>query len=602
MGLEDIAREMVRTDRIDFDELFPEYGWQIEATQSGARFLVPVVGRRGGKTWWAAKTLIKRAWENKGDYMIVIPQWSQGDMTWKYAMQLLRQNWSKMVHKIRYDKREIELKNGSYVVWKSADNPDCYDDQTEVLTKRGWVLFENMNEFDEVITRNDNGEYEWKKPKRYIKQYYEGPMFRYKNKKMDLLVTPNHKFLVDNRYGKEVFKEISDPSIMNCRIPHNGVYRPTKSYNIDDDDCAMLGIFLAGGSTYGCCGEDRNNKHKYDVKFCQIPGIKGENGNKGNVREDFKKILLRKGYNPHECKIGLTVINKELHTKYFKLGNKYTKYIPDEYKDLPKEQLEILLEWMMKGDGYTHKGVDYYSTVSKKLADDVQEIAIKMGRTATIRLKHNKGGYLKGRYIWPSNIYEVVIYKNKYSYFKSGKENFVSVENEYSGNIYCLEVENHCFWVRRNDKVCLSGNSLRGYGPAGVIFDEFRYVKEEAWQIMRPSLLDTRAWCIFISTPAGKNNLFYKFWKRGMDDNEKDWWACGHRNPDRGIPTYDNPFLQDSDMDKLKEDMNEQMVDQEIEAMFLDDVGKALRVPGEIIGASEWRTEPDPSKQLCHGR
>lgn len=267
MSLEDIARDLVQSELIDFDTEFPEYGWQLDASSSMSRFVVPVVGRRGGKTWWAAKKMMERAWKTKGDYMVVVPQFSQGDMTWKYAMNILRKNWSKIVHKIRYDKREIEMKNGSFVMWKSADNPD----------------------------------------------------------------------------------------------------------------------------------------------------------------------------------------------------------------------------------------------------------------------------------------------------------------------------------------------SLRGYGPNGVIFDEFRYVKEEAWQILRPALMDTRGWAIFISTPAGKNNLFYKFWKRGMDEHNRAWWSCGYRNPDRGVPTYENPYLEDTDIAEIKEDMNEQMILQELEARFLDDVGKALKVPGDIIGASEWLDGPEDGKQYVMG-
>src|SRR5208337_1654164 len=43
--------------------------------------------------------------------------------------------------------------------------PFCYDSETEVLTKRGWLSFGDLNETDEVATVNQHGlHFQWQQP------------------------------------------------------------------------------------------------------------------------------------------------------------------------------------------------------------------------------------------------------------------------------------------------------------------------------------------------------------------------------------------------------------------------------------------------------
>ena len=114
-----------------------------------------------------------------------------------------------------------------------------------------------------------------------------------------------------------------------------------------------------------------------------------------------------------------------------------------------------------------------YYTVSKRLADDIQEIALKCGYVSTIRVRKTKPCKLKnGRIIQGGTpIYEVII---------SGKQKVVEVDYTrnlryarkrnietrcyvgyavYSGYVYCAEVPTHIIYVRRNGKPVWCGNS-----------------------------------------------------------------------------------------------------------------------------------------------
>jgi len=72
----------------------------------------------------------------------------------------------------------------------------CYDEETEVLTDSGWKKFSKIHYSDKICTLNIATEkIEYQKPQRIFTSGYEGRMYRLKTKRVDLLVTPNHKLL-----------------------------------------------------------------------------------------------------------------------------------------------------------------------------------------------------------------------------------------------------------------------------------------------------------------------------------------------------------------------------------------------------------------------
>lgn len=87
-------------------------------------------------------------------------------------------------------------------------------------------------------------------------------------------------------------------------------------------------------------------------------------------------------------------------------------------------------------------------------------------------------------------------------------------------------------------------DSLRGAGIEGVILDEYAFMKPDVWEeIIRPMLLDSRGWAIFISTPNGFNH-FYELSE--VAKNKKNW-EYFHAT------TYDNPYIDAEELDIEKE-------------------------------------------------
>lgn len=51
-------------------------------------------------------------------------------------------------------------------------------------------------------------------------------------------------------------------------------------------------------------------------------------------------------------------------------------------------------------------------------------------------------------------------------------------------------------------------DSIVGTNPIGIVFSEFSVHKVEAWNYLRPILLENDGWAIFNGTPRGKNHLY----------------------------------------------------------------------------------------------
>ncbi|BAU23163.1 anaerobic ribonucleoside-triphosphate reductase [Caldimicrobium thiodismutans] len=212
-----------------------------------------------------------------------------------------------------------------------------------------------------------------------------------------------------------------------------------------DDWLKLLGIWLSEGSTDN---ENIAPSHGYRVTITQ----KNE-----KIRKEIKELLNSLPFNYYEEGPNFVICNKQLWSYLRKFRNTYTKFIPKEIKNLSKRQLKILFDWMVKGDGYIRKstGQIIYWTASDKLAEDFQEIVLKIGYISTIK-KIKKTLKIKGKQVHSNGVWEISIQKSKDYRFR--KHNIR--KEYYKGKVYCVEVPNHIIMVRRNGKSTWCGNSI----------------------------------------------------------------------------------------------------------------------------------------------
>lgn len=331
----------------------------------------------------------------------------------------------------------------------------CYDSQTEILTREGWKLFADLSGEEEVATRSATGQFEWQVPTEWHAYRAKGKMIHFTGRSVDICVTPNHRMLVRcdrHRQQKETSDCYSKEQILEARqlvgqrdyvVPvtsqWTGSNRLVSIEGCDVADFAkFFGLYLAEGSASGTKGS-KYKAHK--VAIAQTAASK----HFGEISELIARMpwkFMRRGESfVHE--------SKRIHSIFAFLGNSSQKFIPEQFKDLPAALLADMWEWYVKGDGSTNiigkKKKKFCSafTLSKRLADDWQEVLQKIGYQASIRpclTPKGKQGY----------IIRALLSKHRKL---RGKE------IAYWGKVYCVTVPNGTVYVRRNGNAAWSGNS-----------------------------------------------------------------------------------------------------------------------------------------------
>jgi len=345
---------------------------------------------------------------------------------------------------------------------------ECFDEKTEILTENGWKYFKDLVKEDAVCTlAPSTGKIEYQIPTKYISDDYSGKMIRFKSNKYDLLVTPNHRVPIwgeDNTldfvYAEDfksymrvpknihswVGKDVEKFILPSINRKWNTGFRAVEKFYPEieilmEDWLSFLGIWLSEGRTVK---EARNyNTYIYQntdsacyEELCLL----------------FERLPFKVHKNLDGKKCRWCISNLQLYDYLSVIGNTYNKYIPRDYFTLSTKQLNVLLYWLMLGDGTDNYEDNYtylYSTVSRQLADDLQELFLKVGNVANIYTrKDNRSVNYKDVY---------TINRSSTLTYKIQEKNIN--EEHYNGKIYCVDVPNHTLFVRRNGKSTWSGNS-----------------------------------------------------------------------------------------------------------------------------------------------
>jgi hypothetical protein len=134
-------------------------------------------------------------------------------------------------------------------------NANCYSDDTEVLTDRGWLRFAEVDiSSDRFATRNPaTAAFEWQSADRYYEADSDGIMYHAATRNVDLLVTGGHRLLVNRlpkgcpgvRHGSEWLVHAEDLYEYQSALPGGGagVRCPvTSTWSAPDLECFTLPV------------------------------------------------------------------------------------------------------------------------------------------------------------------------------------------------------------------------------------------------------------------------------------------------------------------------------------------------------------------------
>lgn len=350
----------------------------------------------------------------------------------------------------------------------------CYKKGAEVLTSQGWKYIENVKIGEKIPSLNiDTKEVEFTEVKTVIDKNYNGKMIKFKNYHIDLIVTPNHKILCHkskgaNKYYPLILVEASKIKNKHFRMKRNCVWKGVKKHkwtipvftnNINyikkekqlpiNNFLKFLGYYISEGNS------DKNNNRIYLAQE-----------KTGKARKGMKNCLEELKLNYTEAIKGFNIYDKQLVNEIKRIvpGYSFEKRIPRIILNLDKTHLIHLFNGLMEGDG--HKKGNVYYTSSKGLADDFQEMLVKLGYAGTLKVYNRIGrkalnGFSRHKeYI--ISISTDLRKKNTLMPRFNHHKNFggKGVEIDYKGNIVCLELKkNHTMLIRNNGRVVWSGNS-----------------------------------------------------------------------------------------------------------------------------------------------
>jgi hypothetical protein len=381
---------------------------------------------------------------------------------------------------------------------KQKELPKPFYEDAMVLSENGWKNLKDIEKDEKLHTLNySTKEIELQPIQEKTENEISEEMYWIYGRNINTLVSPEHQFLLIDRYGKEGFFKVED--IFNERTKYGHSYIPKSgnwnvvtpefytlkgienvpkkgNYVIDPEMdsfidykvfAQFLGIWLAEGYT--------QKNSKTSVSICQ---------KKEPIKEKIRELLSKfpkemkwsENENTNETEKGISIFT----IRDFRLAsllkenfgtNCYNKKIPQEFKNLSSELLNEIIYWFNLGDGrfntIKQTGKDgivrtfYCRNVfssSKQLILDLNEILLKSGSCGNLTtLIINKDVSIRNRIVKAENIqplYELNIGKTKGIHLDKrflkiekvkapqAKKTSIKIKND---SVYCLD-NGKAFW------------------------------------------------------------------------------------------------------------------------------------------------------------
>jgi len=345
---------------------------------------------------------------------------------------------------------EDAAKSAGLIRFLIKNRHGCYDEQTEVLTCQGWKRWPDVDGTESFATLSTDDRITYQRPLQLIVKDFSGPMIGIRMSHVDALVTPDHRMLASRRlqphrqsYG---LVPASDFIAASHRVRMGGGTWEGLGVTVEPARAALLGFFIGDGNAKNGGTPTFRLRKRREIEYLRRNAAAAGFGISFDGRdryylladEDFR-LLVKGSYTEADEKC---IPADVLH---------YWGYAA----------LQALLDGLMNSDGsVSETGKETYSTTSRKLADQVQELAVKCGRAAVLR---DRPFDSDSAHFGKKPRYELTIYRSRNMEPKVGwtfRDRLEQVTMEpYRGKVYCVTVPNGTLYVRRNGKPMWCGNS-----------------------------------------------------------------------------------------------------------------------------------------------
>ena len=360
-------------------------------------------------------------------------------------------------------KDEMDESDEGLIRFLMRDRHGCYDDATDVLTDSGWIRWPEVSGEELFATVSPVGTLEYQPALRLVRKELRGHMIGFKGMSIDLLVTPDHRVLTS---GMTTRQGRTDP-VFSLGPAHGVLWKSHRhvatatwsgpaSASLTFDRMAipakpllrLVGFFIGDGNLH-----PRANHIVFNLR-------------KEREIAFLYRTAAEAGFEVKRWQSGLAIaIGSELRELIADCYDEHEKVIPRRLLVLGPELLAALYEGLLESDGSRSvrpSGTERqtYYTTSKKLADDVQELALKLGRSATVRPHAFTvgDGHFGRRPRWRVTISSPRNSRPGLCRTRADADNQMGVE-QYDGVIHCVEVPHGTLYVRRNGYPVFCGNT-----------------------------------------------------------------------------------------------------------------------------------------------
>lgn len=379
-----------------------------------------------------------------------------------------------VIYNKSYD--EIEIKDDSVIY--------CFDKETEILTKNGWKNIGDCTLEDYCLSREPNtSKLEWVKVVNLISYHYNGKMYKYNGKNVDLCVTPNHRMFVSKLHTRKyIYNDEFIKAEDLYKTPSTSRFISSGGIWNNKDDYEFIEI----------CGD------KFDkLKFARLFGIfltDGSVNNQGAITISQSKPKMCELIENllTDLQIKFSIYETRINSKTYYICRKYLPFFQQFYlkenRHIPKDilnwdvkYLKELLNGILDGDSDDERRRIIIG--SKSLVNDIQEICYKCGFSSCYKKVDGKKSWLESenRYINANKPYYLVSVNNK-RYLNVIKNNQKYID--YDDIVNCVTLEKwHTVLVRRNGKCIWCGQCDIPYKSTNKyeISKDFDYEKFYSW-------------------------------------------------------------------------------------------------------------------------
>jgi hypothetical protein len=390
----------------------------------------------------------------------------------------------------------------------------------EVLTPTGWRDIKTMQVGDAVFTVKPDGHMVEGRVGQVHSVHFDGELVRASARGFSLVCTPDHRvakvygskepgMLWTNAGGKPFslvrFDEMPGQVTVLRSVKWAGQRyesvtippsdrRATKSQPTTvsgDLFFEFMGWFLSEGSA-----GPPTDKSRVSISQTKPEG-----------RDQIRDLLKRMGLRFQEVAKDFVFSSPAWADYLRQFGKCYNKFVPTWMKAASQDQLALLFRALMAGDGHWQSpdGGGYYTT-SRQLADDVSEIALKLGYVIKETRRRRPPAVMLGRGAKTTfaTAYEVRIKRiksggtelltgnHRYKVGTETKRRSDVTREPFNGTVHCIGVEGtETFLMRQDGCVWVSGNSwVKALFITGETFQGWEGYRKEDYDFIPAKVWD----------------------------------------------------------------------------------------------------------------